>query len=178
MKSKGFTLLEILLTMGIIGIIASIMLRLMPNIMPDVNKAQFLRALTATKIVVQDMINATALYPDDYGSDTYGFKNTTMPLYGEYADDEFSGQAKFPLIFADRFGEDATESGGEYSFYSMRDNLTYKIKGDNNGNYTIKFYNKDSENIGGVEVTYDGETKCLAGVKDYCSGDLTNLRRE
>jgi len=177
MKSKAFTLLEILLSMGIIGIIASIMIRLIPNVMPDVNKAQFLRAITTTKIIVSDMINATPLYPDDYTSDTYGFKNTTAPVMGEYADDKYSGDAKFPLIFADRFDADVTVSSGTYSFYSIRENLTYKISGTG-GNYTIRFYDNDNVNIGGVEVSYDGGTKCLAGVKDYCTGDITNLRRQ
>ena len=184
MKQKAFTLMEILLTVGIIGIIATAMIRVLPNVMPDINKAKFLRAYTVTKTLVNDIINAVVLYPDEHPVEdaaTYGFKNTTAPVYGIYASNTYSGTAKFPLIFADMLGvnhEDVTKNDPEYSFYVPRDNLTYTITAGANSSYAIRFANDAGLNLGGVDVTFDGKTSCVTGAKDYCTGDMADLRRQ
>ena len=172
MKQKAFTLFEILLTVGIIGIIATTLIRVLPNVMPDVNKAKFLRAYTTTKIVVNDIINAIALYPEEDPNDpNYGLKNKEKPEYGIYAEDKYTGDDKFPLIFADMLSLEG-ENG---EFYSMRDNLTYLIKPAANDGYTITFKNGEVF-LGGVKVAYDGKTQCFSE-KGYCT-DMTDLRRK
>ncbi len=178
MKKYGFTLMEILLTIGIIGIIGTLLVKVISGVMPDANKAKFLRAYTTSQKIIGEMINDTNLYPDDNTtSPTYGFANTTAPLRGLYASDTYSGAAKFPLIFADQLGissSDVTQGDDGYSFYSTRDNVEYHINGN-----SISFYTTiDGENtdIGGLTFTNDGKITCTSS-RGYCT-DITDLRRK
>ncbi len=179
MKRRAFTLMEILLTIGIVGIVGTLLARVISGVMPDVNKAKFLRAYTASRTIVRDMVNDSMLYPDEDDTlPTYGFANTAAPVGGPYASSTYSGPDKFPLIFADKLGISASNVS-EHEFYSVRDNITYKISGD--GPYTINYYAKNPKtnteiNLGGLEVANDGGTKCLIGDVDYCT-NMTDLRR-
>ncbi len=183
MKRKAFTLMEILLTIGIVGIIGTLLARVISGIMPDINKAKFLRAYTASRTIVRDMINDSSLYPDeDTTSVSYGFSNTDAPTKGIYASSTFSGSNKFPLIFADKLGISASDvktSGSTATFYSIRDNIEYSISGTTPP-YTIKYSttksNNETTDLGGITVSNDGEINCIAGTVDYCT-DMTDLRR-
>ena len=180
MKRRAFTLMEILLTIGIVGIVGTLLARVISGVMPDVNKAKFLRAYTASRTIVRDMVNDSMLYPDedDTNTATYGFANTATPVGGPYATSTYSGKNKFPLIFADKLGISVSNVSNN-SFYSIRDNITYKISGS--GPYTIKYYTKNPKtgtdiDLGGVKVANDGGIKCLTGDVDYCN-NITDLRR-
>ena len=180
MKRKAFTLMEILLTIGIVGIIGTLLARVISGVMPDVNKAKFLRAYNASKMIVIDMVNDSSLYPDEDPDNTatYGFANTTAPTSGPYMGSTYSGKNKFPLIFADKLGVSASNVT-DGTFYSTRDNLEYQISGT--GPYTIRYYAINSKtnaktNLGGLQVDNDGGTRCVNGDVDYCS-NMTDLRR-
>ncbi len=178
MKKKAFTLMEILLTICIIGIIGTILAKVIGGVMPDIYKAQFLKAYNASKMIVHDMINDSSLYPDeDTSSPLYGFGNKEAPPRGIYANGPYSGENKFPLIFADKLGVSANNvSGG--TFYSTRDNLEYEITGS--GAYTITFYAtiKDERTaLGGLNVTQDGKVSCFSA-RDYCGDKMTDLKRD
>ena len=178
MKKYGFTLMEILLTIGIIGIIGTLLVKVISGVAPDINKAKFLRAYTTSQKIIGDMINDTILYPDDdTTSESYGFGNTAAPTRGLYASETYSGAAKFPLIFADQLGvssSDVTSGDEGYSFYSTRDNLEYRINGN-----SINFYatiDGEATDIGGLTFTNDGKITCTSS-RGYCS-DMTNLKRK
>ena len=178
MKRKAFTLMEILLTICIIGIIGTILAKVIGGAMPDIYKARFLKAYNASKMIVHDMINDSSLYPDvDTSSPLYGFGNTEKPPRGIYSSDTFSGANKFPMIFADKLGvPSGNVSGGK--FYSTRDNLEYEITGL--GSYTITFYATIKDErvaLGGLNVTQDGAVSCFSG-RDYCGEKMTDLKRD
>ena len=52
MRKKAYTLMEILISLGIIGIIAMILVRLISGATPNTNKVGFLRAYVTTQSVV------------------------------------------------------------------------------------------------------------------------------
>ena len=158
MLRKGFTLLEILLTLAIIGALAAVLLKVITNAMPDAGKAKFLKAYSTTRLIVSEMINDSSLYPDtDETSSTYGFANTTQPFYGFYNDPEFSGDQKFAKIFADRLSLKANDEWYE----SARDGIAYKIEGDNK-DYAITIAPRGDKNniLGIIKVSNDGDVKC------------------
>ena len=173
MRKNGFTLIEILISLGIIGVIAAIFMRLMTNAVPDLDKASFLRAYLTTKAVVSDMINDSSLYPDEYGrkdengNDMYGFANTLAPAYGEYKDIA-SGSSKFPTIFASKLG---ISNGG----YSNRDGVYYSIS-DSGNTKTITVTSKENVTLGRFTVDLEGGVTC-ASSQGYCN-DITNLKKK
>ncbi len=184
MKRKAFTLVEILLCIAIVAILATILARVISGVMPDVNKAKFLRVYNASKMIVADMVNDTSIYPDDDPSSSlYGFGNTAVPIGGIYGSSVsgsvFSGNYKFARIFADKLGISNAASVTN-SFYSTRDNVTYNITKSGNG-YKIIYKIKDPENpnasieLGYMKVEQDGEVSCYSSL-NYCD-DMTNLRR-
>ena len=70
-KRKGFTLAEILVTLGIIGVIASMTI---PNLVQDIQDAQF---KTAWKKSFADVSQATKLLSQEYGGSFTGICNTS-----------------------------------------------------------------------------------------------------
>ena len=165
MLRKGFTLLEILLTLAIIGALAAVLLKVITNAMPDAGKAKFLKAYSATRLTISDMINDSSLYPDtDETSSTYGFANTTQPFYGFYNDPEFSGDQKFAKIFADRLSLTYTN---ENQYVSKKEGIIYNIKKDDLKGYKIVICTNSSE-----ECPKDDSSNVLGQIGVLNNGEI------
>ena len=63
MKKFGFTLAEVLITMGIVGIVAAIALPSLNKAIPDSNKAKVLKAYNTITNINQKLLNDPRLYP-------------------------------------------------------------------------------------------------------------------
>ena len=64
LNKKAFTLTELLIALGVIGILAAILLPVISNLLPDQNVIMAKRAYYAVQNVVSDMINNADCYPD------------------------------------------------------------------------------------------------------------------
>ena len=174
MKKRAFTLMEILLALGIIGIIAMIMARVISGVMPDREKAAFLRAYLTTKTIVATMINDTSIYPAERDIDGYaqhpgdgtGFANTSQPTYGLYASSTYSGSNKFKNIFLDMLG-DTTRDGVTYEVTGQTIKITSNTK-DESGNLPV---------LGTFVVDNDGGVSCSSSRSGYCD-DMTDLKKK
>lgn len=182
MRKNGFTLMEILLALGIVGVLSAVLMKVLTGVAPDVGKAKFLKAYATTRLVVSEMINDTTMYPDmDEESEMYGFANTDMPAIGLYKDSIYSGENKFINIFADKLN--ATPENGQ--FFSPRDGIIYKITAKtfsdsgpnpicspgNGKGYQIDYYVNEGElQLGRAAVCRDGDVVCqnIEGGKQYC----------
>ena len=174
MRKKAYTLMEILISLGIIGIIAMILVRLISGATPNTNKVGFLRAYVTTQSVVADMINDKSIYPDEYSrtdNSKYGFANTEPPTYGYYAihgGPQMSGSNKFGLIFLDKLGY----SAANYGTLHPRDNVVYTVQGQ-----TITIKNKKDEVLGSFIVDNEGKITCQSGdLPDVTCENITELR--
>lgn len=167
LKKQGFTLMEILLCVGIIGILAAILMRVLSGVMPDIDKASFVRAYLTTRTVVSDMINDSSIYSQepDANGEYAGFSDTDAPKYGKYYGTIYSGANKFPLIFKDKVGLDG-------SGFSNRDGVYYSVGTD----FTITIKNKDGDALGTFTVGSEGSVSCSSSL-GYCD-DITNFRRK
>ena len=175
MKKKGFTLAELILTMGIIGVIAAIIAPSLGNIMPDQNKAKVLKAYNVLTNTTNELINNPSIYAEDYDS-----QNNTMyeglasyrsaPDQTDYPDSKFSGITKFPRLLTEvlSLSEDAKAVTNGYSFTTTdgicwnvtANQATYETIGTTK--YTRITYNvtidTDSENAG--SNCYYGQSGC------------------
>lgn len=81
MKKKGFTLSELIIALGLIGVIAAITAPLIDGIMPDKNKTIFLKAYKAIYDINKDLLNDRALYREykDGGNRVVGFADIGNP---------------------------------------------------------------------------------------------------
>ena len=89
-KMKAFTLAEVMVTLAIMGVLASIMLPVMSKIRPDKTKATFKKAYYVVERTVYDMVTDESLYPE-LGS-YKGFDNTQEVTYNGQ---KYKGDTKF-----------------------------------------------------------------------------------
>lgn len=63
MKKQGYTLAEVLITLGIIGILAAIMIPLANKFRPDTTKVAYLTTYDSLVTALNGIVNDTTLYP-------------------------------------------------------------------------------------------------------------------
>lgn len=94
MKKRGYTLAELLITIGIIAIIAAIVLPLINKFKPDSNKILYLKTYDAIVEVVGNMVSNQEFYPTSDGTYSYA----KAPLYNlqevTVAGTKYGGSAK------------------------------------------------------------------------------------
>ena len=113
MKKRGFTMAETLITLGIIGVIAAIILPLINKIRPDDMKVGYLKAYDALSTSIKNISKSTI-----YGV-VGSFENgditadlTEFPLLNQSANrgTEHSGKSKFCKLIAESMGVTATDT--------------------------------------------------------------------
>ena len=65
MKKFGFTLAEVLVTIGIIGVVAALATPSLLGLMPDKNKVQVLKVYNNVSKITKEMVNNPTLYNDE-----------------------------------------------------------------------------------------------------------------
>ena len=99
MKKKGFTLAELLITMGIIGIVAAIIAPSLANLKPDSDKAKVLKVYNTISKLNEEMLNDPSLYASDGNCE--GLDCTDVPDNPEFHNVQvytFNGKYKCLLI--------------------------------------------------------------------------------
>ncbi len=106
MFKKGFTLQELLITMAIIGVVAAITAPAIMNIVPDKNKAMYIKAYNTLTTLTDEIMGNPALYwPSGYNNagepEQTGMYSDLQPEIAPYNDDvNCSGVNKFPAILS------------------------------------------------------------------------------
>ena len=110
MKNKhGFTLAEVLLTLGIIGVVAALTLPAANSLMPDQTKIMYLKAYDTVSETMKNLASNKKLFPlcnsNNINCTNYPFINTDKPLDPKYEDCE--GSTKLCKLFALSLGAEA-----------------------------------------------------------------------
>lgn len=95
-NDKAFTLAEVMITMAILGILASVLLPAVSKVRPNENKALFKKAYYVAERVVGELINDDNLYPVMEGT-TVGLDNLDEV---QYISKKYSDTDKFCKLFA------------------------------------------------------------------------------
>ena len=100
MKHQGFTLPELLISLGIIGVAAALIAPAVGNIMPNKDKGIILNATKTISEISETLLNNEGIY---YEKDNcLGLGCQEVPLVGEHKDDNnYSGKGKFSKLLAD-----------------------------------------------------------------------------
>lgn len=107
MKNKGFTLAEVLITLGIIGVITALILPAINNLRPDKNKVAYLKVYDTIASTIKNLASDSSIYPvcKDANTDNnincsqYPLFNTNKPIPNRYGD-AYGGEGKLCALMA------------------------------------------------------------------------------
>lgn len=104
MKKKGFTLAELLITLGIISIVATLTAPTLINAIPDKDKVQVIKLHNVISNITRDLLDNPSYYRDEEcnadGHICAGLASTGVPL-ADYTDNKYSGNTKYSLLLAE-----------------------------------------------------------------------------
>ena len=152
MRKKGFTLSEIIVSLGIIGIITAITLPLVNNLRVDTDKIKVLKISKTVANINNTLLNNKSIYYSEYlnGSNTkcFGFECTQRPFEERFNNQLYEGNKKYQnLLFAHLETVDNTltrNNDNNISFqtidginWTFTDDFKFYITLDNNGNNCV-----------------------------------------
>ena len=176
MLKKAFTLQELLITMGIIGVISALALPAIMNAQPDKNKSLYMRAYNSLTTLTADIIDNSELYWTEYNADGSishkGLSNVTKLDFAPYnkiensvgVADICSGIAKYPIILYSMLNTASTPTiavGNPSTVsFSTTDGMSWSFEADptkiasNKLEYTLTIDVNDTE---GINHIYDDD---------------------
>ena len=138
--NNAFTLSELLIALGVIGILCAILLPVIFNLMPNQNTMMAKRAYYMVQSVVADIINDEACYPDKSSATTadkrmgfddgYGYSNCTLWGGSEKTntiDTEGDASLKFATLFVDKLDTNSTNIASGGGSFSTKDGMNWKL---------------------------------------------------
>ena len=170
---KGYTLSEVMVTMTILGILASILLPTIARFRPNKDKMLFKKAYYITERVVYELINDDDYYPTDDG-----FKNVR---HIAYLNGEHSGDTKFCTLFSKKVniiddvancdnGHHVPSGGGTFTeptFYTSDGIAWYMPIWDFDIVQKIRYIS--------VDVNGSQEPNCISGAANCTKPDIFKI---
>ena len=140
-QKEGFTLTEAVITMGVVGVIAALLIPLANRFRPDPVKVQYLQTYDAITYVAKELANNDLLFPANAD-------NLTRP---------FIGNANAPLIFCREFISGVNAPAGTQC-ESELGNITSNFTTNNGIAWTINITHNDVEDrfIANVDTWLNG----------------------
>lgn len=187
-KKLGFTMAETLVTLAIIGVIASILFPALKDTKPNNEMAMFKKAYYNTTRIISELINDEDFYPERDTEAESGFSNvsisdqicgqdnnTTRECQASYHGYVFQGNSKFCGLFASKIN--TTVSGDPNDYCAQQISL------DNNGNFqtpdgvswSMPVGNFSSDNGETIYVDINGKdrgTNCINTGANTYSGSV------
>lgn len=97
---SGFTLSEVLVTLGVIGVLLGILMPVMKNAMPNQSMVMFKKSYYIIERVVSELVNDDDMYPDVIDDDVEPFLGNIMEI--TYNGKEYQGDTKFCELFSEK----------------------------------------------------------------------------
>lgn len=93
MKKRGFTLSEIIITLGIIGVVAAITTPMLTGLMPDKNKVQVLKVHKTISDITKDLLKNPYFYHDyiEEVPSTFDIKRIGLGAAFDFYGDVYAG---------------------------------------------------------------------------------------
>lgn len=115
---KAFTLLEIIIALGIVSVLSVLLIANLSNSKANENKMKYIKSYDSLREIVSNFVNDTSFYPPIYqfifgvNTFTYNFDdvplmNVNRPLVSVYDDELYEGNTKFCNLLREAF--DAVE---------------------------------------------------------------------
>ncbi len=147
MKKRGFTLTEVLITLGIVGLAAALLTPVIGNAIPDKNKTKILKVYSSIASATEDMLSNKALYYGDQAkydatkgslvTACSGFACQHQPLQEPYNKSEYAGTKKYGMLLANSLGGSKIKSSGTdesaVTNFETNDGVVWQVETSNQG---------------------------------------------
>ena len=115
MRKRGFTLAELLIVLGIAGVVAAVILPAINGLMPDKTKINYLKVYDELGKNIKALTSDSSIFPvvlkegsTDIDVSKYPLVNNSQPLKAPFKDDtKYSGDNKLCNLLAHTFGADS-----------------------------------------------------------------------
>lgn len=191
--NKAFTLTELLIALGVIGILCAILLPVIFNLLPNQNTLMAKRAYYLVQSVVADLINDEACYPDKTSANDAdkrvgfddGFGYVNCRIWGgvnntDTITTEGNANTKFLTLFTDKLGLDAPAGGSGTVIFATGDGIDWAMT---SGGFSTK-NDADASATIVLDVNGKGEPDCgqsevtaVGPIGDKCDGRTSGWDR-
>lgn len=181
--NKAFTLTELLVALGVIGVLCAILLPIIFNIMPNKNTIMAKRAYYTVQTIVSDLINDEACYPDLTSAsesekrvgfdDGFGYPNCSAWGGNDYTatiDTEGDPNKKFKVLFLDKLGKTGISVAGDNTTFDTADGLQWAIHTMGYGSKN----NKDALALITVDTNGKSSPNCDQAAPDGSKGSYSS----
>ena len=174
MQKRGFTLAEILISVGIVGVIAAIMLPMVNKFKPDENKIKYLQTYNSLMEVMPAVVNNRLAFPimNDGDDELAYYEKPLLNSKAPYKIDGkvWSGPAKFCRVLASGFNT----VGNNFNCSDTYDRATEpafkpSFETSNGVQFMVQTYNDQGVYTSDIYIDVNGSkgSNCLA-TSDAC----------
>lgn len=135
MIKKGFTLQELLITLGIVGIISAITVPAIMSLRPDKNKSLFIKTYNTIATLTSEILNDTSLYLETYDADgkpnCVGMGCNAKPSDPQFNNANYEGTSKFAYLLANKLNVDGGITSGDTSNviqFTTTDSIIWQVE--------------------------------------------------
>lgn len=159
-KRKAFTLTELLIALGVIGVLTAILMPIVFSLRPDQNTLMAKRAFYTTETIISDLLNDNFCYPrmsSRVGLDDGMGRSKCKKWGGEENTDAINNEnapAKLVTLFADKLDLKVPISVTDTSFQT-KDGMIWTFS-----NFNLEANNADSYALLTVDVNGDKDPNC------------------
>ena len=151
MKKRGFTLAELLIVLGITGVVAALILPAINGLMPDKTKVMYLRVYDELSKNIKQLASDSSIYPvclesgsESIGCSDHPLLNTTKPINKRFDDSDYEGNKKlckllaFTMnVYSSNYCGNSNNPGKEWFFNDVDPSLLTGKSSFANGKYEI-----------------------------------------
>lgn len=131
MKKQGFTLTEVLITLGIIGIVAALSAPALDGLLPDKRKTAVLKANKLISEITQEILTDESLFMVEYNNIGYpcvGLGCQNKPIDPAFNKEGFSGKTKYGNILSEKMElSSAVSKSGNSICFTTKDGLYWEV---------------------------------------------------
>lgn len=133
MRKSAFTLSELLIVLGVIGVVAAITAPILSNVMPDKNKMNVLKTYKVIADINEDLFDDPSLswqIDADGQASMEGFLCATPPVNPKYTDAVYSvAETKYPYLLANKLELSTNpSSNGSVVNFSTTDGKEWNVE--------------------------------------------------
>lgn len=166
MKKNGFTLVEVLLALAIVGVVAAVTAPVLVGLMPDKRKVEVLKLRKVVLDINQELMTDRSLYMEGFGRNgneyLSGLADREAPSDPNFA--AAVGDCKYPMLLASKLNlKDGASWETACNGFTTTDGVLWE------------FASAGGENVGVLTITIDPERD--AGNYAYGGGNKPNMFR-
>ena len=155
MNKKGFTLAEVVVTLGVVGVVAAVTAPSLVNLIPDKNKVQMLKAYKLINDANIEFLNDPGFYMTDGSCVGLDCDDAPLRPIPGVSEDEIKGGIKYGRLLCHKMHSDGCSTGTNKVSFTTPDGVYWEI--DKSRNVTIDIHAASGQSIYHFKVDKHGK---------------------